>query len=88
MIIQLVKAAELVFNVTKHGTKCDPFLLFYLFYLGSLHVTYFIFMQFKCNKHTGAELTVTDTSVTSVLHQSVFLNFLLGKKLSMLYGDV
>ena len=30
--------------------------------------------------HAGADLTVTDTSVTSVLHQSLFLNFLPRKK--------
>ena len=33
MIIQLVKAAELIANVTKHGTTCDQFLLL-MFYLG------------------------------------------------------
>ena len=33
-------------------------------------------MQFECNLHAGAELTAMDTSVTSVLHQSLSLNFL------------
>ena len=72
MTIQLVKGSKIhiYLNVTKHDTTCDPFLLLLLFYFGSFHVTYFIFMQYQCNcMHVGAEFVGMDTKVTLVLNQ-------------------
>ena len=62
-------------NVTKHGTTCDSFVLLFS-YLRS-------FPDPLCNLNVIAAM---DTSVTSVLHQSMFLNFLPRKKIQC-YAD-
>ena len=65
----------MIVKVTKHGTTCDSFVLLF-YYLRS-------FPDPFCDLNVIAAM---DTSVTSVLHQSMFLNFLPRKK-NQCYAD-